>query len=323
MAKQAIHQAHYNPDYQSQYPALPLGEAWEHSFGNGITLRGEFVESAAGSAAPVLHFVHGNGMSCRLYEAFLGSLHERFALFLHDSQGHGLSDKGSETDQGFVGWNGSAERVAEIIHSQQQHGFLKQRALIGLGHSFGGALTLLTSAKHPKLFQSLVLLDAMMFPPAMAKAMSFLSASGLGKHSTLAKQARARGAEWDNIEAAFQYFYKRGMLKTWHDDAVYSYLHHCLVGPQGGKQALQCPPWLEASIFANAPRKLWKALDSIQVPTQLFFGTETYDFLPPAAKLAAKRNPQIKAEAVKGSHFFMLENPACLAGHPIWEHIAT
>lgn len=321
MAKQVNHQQHYNPAYQPQFAAAPAGVIWEHTLKNGLTLRGEFIESAVGKEAPVLHFVHGNGMACRLYEAFLGTLHQHFALFLHDSQGHGLSDNGDPKNYPFVGWNGSAKRVVEVITAQQKNGFLKGRRLSGLGHSFGGALTLLTAAKHPDIFESLVLLDAMMFPPAMAKAMSLLSASGLGKHSTLAKQARARGAKWESIEDAFQYFYKRGMLKTWHDDAVYSYLHRCLEETEDGGRALLCPPWIEASVFANAPHKLWKWLDAISVPTQLFYGTESYAFLPPAALKAAKRNANISAEGVKGNHFFMLEDPHCLLGHPVWQSL--
>lgn len=323
MAKPTPHQQQFDPHYQFQHPPLPAGQAWQHPLENGVVLRGEFIESAAGANAPVIHFAHGNGMACRLYESFLAALHPQFALFLHNSQGHGNSDNGDRKQQPFVGWNGSAKRLVEVIQSQQQNGFLKGRRLIGSGHSFGGALTLLAAAKHPELFESLVLFDAMMFPPAMAKAMSALSATGLGKQSPLSKQARARGAEWPDIDSAFRYFYKRGMLKTWHDDAVYSYLQHCLAASPSGSQQLLCPPWLEASIFANAPRGLWKWIAAIQVPTQLFYGSDSYDFLPPAAKRAARLNPHITAEAVPGNHFFMLENPACLTGHPIWHKLAA
>jgi pimeloyl-ACP methyl ester carboxylesterase len=323
MAKPTPHQQQFNPDYQYQHPPLPAGKVWQHELDNGLVLRGEFIESAAGANAPVLHFTHGNGMACRLYESFLAPLQANFALFLHDTQGHGDSDNGDPKQHSFVGWNGSAKRLIEVIRAQQTNGFLKQRRLIGCGHSFGGALTLLAAASEPDLFESLVLFDAMMFPPAMAKAMSALSITGLGKQSPLSKQARVRGAEWPDIDTAFRYFYKRGMLKTWHDDSVYSYLTHCLVENTAGGQQLRCPPWIEASIFGDAPRGLWKAIDSIQVPSLLFYGKDSYDFLAPAAKRAARHNPQISAEPVAGNHFFMLEDPSCLSAHPIWQTLAA
>lgn len=324
MAKPANHQQHYNPNYQPQHPPLPSGKAWAHKLENGITLRGEFIESAAGSNAPVLHFVHGNGLACRSYESFLGYLHKRFALFLHNSQGHGKSDSGNAKEQPFVGWNGSAERVVTVIQAQQQAGgLLAGRRLIGSGHSFGGAVTLVAAAKYPHVFDSLVLFDAMMFPPLLAKLISATSFFGISKYSPLSRQARQRQDRWDNIEAAFQYFYQRGMLKTWHDDAVYSYLHHCLKSRGNGEQALCCPPWMESSIFASASHRLWPHLRRIKIPTQLFYGTHSYDFIQPAVELAVKRNPYFSAEAVNGNHFFISEDPACLANHAIWETLVA
>lgn len=319
MAKQANHQAHYQPNYQPHHPQLPAGEAWEHTLNNGLTLRGEFIESAAGAAQPVLHFAHGNGLSCRSYEHFLAYAHQHFGLFLHDSQGHGLSDAGDPKNTPFVGWNKTSKRMAKVIKAQQQNGFLQNRRLIGAGHSFGGALTLLAAQRDPALFESLVLFDAMMFPPAMAIAMSSIASTRVAKHSPLAKQAAKRTAQWADMESAFQYFYRRGMLTTWHDDSTYSYLNHNLAGTPDGQQALHCPPWIEASIFSDAPRGLWKTLKALTVPTQLFYGDKTYNFIEPAAKRASKINPVIQAEAIAGNHFFMLESPNCLADHSIWQ----
>lgn len=321
MAKQANHQARYQADYQPSHPVLPAGQSWSHRLDNGITLRGEFIEAAKGAGRPVLHFAHGNGLSCRSYEHFLAYLQQDFALFLQDSQGHGLSDGGDPKQTPFIGWNQSALRMAAVIQQQQADGWLRNRRLIGAGHSFGGALTLLASKHHPTLFESLVLFDAMMFPPAMAAAMSSLASTKMAKHSPLAKQAAKRTAEWSDIESAFQYFYQRGMLTTWHDDSTYSYLHNNLNPQADGSHVLHCPPWIEASIFADAPRGLWKTLKDLSIPTTLFYGSDTYSFIEPAAKRASRINRLITAEPVNGNHFFMLERPDCLATHPIWQQL--
>lgn len=321
MAKPANHQQHYNPNHAPNHPQLRQGEPWEHACNNGLILRGEFIEAVDGSEAPVLHFAHGNGLSCRLYGPFLAYLNQRFALFLHHAQGHGNSDKGDEVEHPFVGWNGTSARMVSAIQAQQSHGVLKGRRLIGTGHSFGGALTLLAAAKHPNLFESLVLFDGMMFPPLMAAGLAVSSFIGLNKHNNFSRQARSRGQRWDNIESAFQYFYKRGMLEHWHDDCVYSYLQHCLGEGANGEQHLVCPPWMEASIFAGRPAGLWKAIKSLNTPTQLFYGERSYPFIEPAVKRACKLRPNIQAQAIQGGHFFMLEDPSCLSQHPIWDEL--
>lgn len=321
MAKPANHQQHYNPNYQPEHPQLAAGQPWQHRCDNGLTLRGEFIEAASEANAPVLHFAHGNGLSCRLYGPFLAYLNQRFALFLHHAQGHGGSDAGNELEHPFVGWNTTSSRMVEVIRAQQNHGFLEGRRLLGTGHSFGGALTLLAAAKHPDLFESLVLFDGMMFPPLMATGLAILSRLGLSKHNKFSTQARSRGYRWDNIESAFQYFYKRGMLTNWHDDCVYDYLQHCLRESDNGEQQLVCPPWMEASIFADRPAGLWKAIKSLNTPTQLFYGQSSYPFIEPAVKRACKLRPNIQSQAMQGGHFFMLEDPGCLAQHPIWESL--
>lgn len=321
MAKQATHQAQYQTDYSPSHPTLPAGEAWEYVLENGLTLRGEFIESSKGSGQPVLHFAHGNGLSCRSYEHFLVYAQQNFALFLHDSQGHGKSDPGDAKTTPFVGWNKTSERMACVIKAQQQDGFLQGRKLIGAGHSFGGALTLLAAQQNPELFESLVLFDAMMFPPAMAMAMTSVASTRIAKHSPLAKQAAKRTAEWADMNSAFIYFYKRGMLTTWHDDCTFSYLHHNLKHESDGRQTLRCPPWMESSIFSDAPRGLWKTLKGVKTPTLLFYGEDSYSFIEPAAKRAARINPAINSEAVTGNHFFMLEAPDCLSTHKIWSEL--
>lgn len=321
MAKQVTHQAQFQANYKPVHPVLPAGQAWEHKLSSGLTLRGEFIESAKGSEQPVLHFAHGNGLSCRSYEHFLAYAQQNFALFLHDMQGHGHSDAGDPETTPYIGWNGSSKRMARVIKAQQQDGFLRGRRLIGSGHSFGGALTLLAANRDPELFESLVLFDAMMFPPAMAMSMSFVASTRIAKYSPLAKQATNRTAEWTDINTAFNYFYRRGMLTTWHDDSTYSYLHHNLKSETDGRQTLRCPPWIEASTFADAPRGLWKTLKGLKVPTRLFYGDKTYDFIAPAAKRAARINPVIESAAVAGNHFFMLEQPDCLVTHQIWDQL--
>ena len=86
-------------------------QSWTHHTSAGFTLRGHH---SPPSGRPVLHFLHGNGLSSLPYAPMLRHLSEHFDLFLSDVQGHGDSDHGSR----FRGWNHAAEMAAEAVLSQ-------------------------------------------------------------------------------------------------------------------------------------------------------------------------------------------------------------
>src|SRR5690606_32928846 len=109
----------------------------------------------------LLHVLHGNGFCGRVYEPMLALLAEHFDLWLSDVQGHGDSDPGER----FLGWNRSAELAVEAFEAGR--GIFGEVPRYALGHSFGGVLTSLIMARHPQLFRRAVLLDPVIFPPAL------------------------------------------------------------------------------------------------------------------------------------------------------------
>ena len=156
-------------------------QSWTHHTSAGFTLRGHH---SPPSGRPVLHFLHGNGLSSLTYAPMLRHLSEHFDLFLSDVQGHGDSDHGSR----FRGWNHAAEMAAEawLAHAPR-FGAVPVHAS---GHSFGSVLTCLMLAHHPQTFSRAVLLDPVLFTPAMIgnapKSVSTIvippsPASGVGK----------------------------------------------------------------------------------------------------------------------------------------------
>ena len=107
---------------------------------------------------PLIHFLHGNGLSCGSYFPFLSHFQPDFDLFLHNIQGHGLSHAG----QAFAGYDNTIAICHDVI---QRH--IKPKydgEIIGMGHSMGGILTLLLAEKYPGLFDRLILLDPVFFP---------------------------------------------------------------------------------------------------------------------------------------------------------------
>lgn len=283
--------------------ALP-GVAWSHPVGPDLFLRGrDYIRGER----PLLHFVHGNGFSGMTYWPLLGRLHDHYDLCLHDTQGHGDSDDGAR----FPGWNATADRIVEFM--TQRRALWGDRPVIGVGHSFGGIVTLLAASRAPELFDGIVLLDPVLFPPLLVPVMAAAYFTGLSQLNPMVMQAKRRGSQWDSRDAAWSYFYQRGIFRGWTDEALTAYIDHALARQPDGSLTLKCPPWMEAQIFASFPRRLWSSVRRLTVPTRILFGTNSYPFVRPSVERAARLNAAIRVHAVPGGHCFMQQDPEAAA----------
>ncbi|AYC34946.1 alpha/beta hydrolase [Pseudomonas cavernae] len=272
---------------------------WSHATSLGFTLRGWHSEP---SGKPLLHFLHGNGFCGRTYEPMLKRLAGEFDLWLGDVQGHGDSDHGGR----FRGWNRSAELAVEAFEAGR--GVFGEVPRFAVGHSFGGVLSSLILAKRPQLFQRAVLLDPVLFSPAMIGVMSFAEVLGLHRKTSMAKRAAARRRRWPDRAAAYAYLHGRGIYKGWTDAALWAYVEYALQEVAGGVE-LKCRPSREAEIFASCPKRLWPALGKIATPTRIFYGQHTYPFVAKSVARLTALNGHVSAQQVAGGHCFMQEFP--------------
>jgi len=70
---------------------------------------------------------------------------------------------------------------------------------------------------------------------------------------------------------------------------------------------------MEAAIFASYPKRLWRAIAKISVPTYILQGKDTFDYFKEAYRLAAKLNPNIQVIEVEGGHCFMQQHTSMAA----------
>ncbi|HUR39986.1 MAG TPA: alpha/beta hydrolase [Verrucomicrobiae bacterium] len=277
-------------------------QGWESRAGGGPLLRGRHAPAPAGSA--MLHFLPGNGFCGGVYWPFLRrflpgeSPGRGFGLFLHDIEGHGES----EVPAHFSGISAVARRVPLVAREQ---GIDDGRGLIGIGHSFGAALTLKIAADNPGMFRALVLLDPIMFTPPLWVGMRAMAA--LGAHP-MVKGARRRRREWPSREEAIARLRGRGIYKGWTDEALASFVDHATREDQG-RRLLCCPPALEAEIYAR-PVYPWPALRKVDLPILYLHGASSYPFFPASARYARRCNPKVVVRTVAGQHCFMQERPA-------------
>ncbi len=274
-------------------------ESWSHACSAGFTLRSWH---SPPSGKPLLHFLHGNGYCGRVYEPMLEVLAEDFDLWLCDIQGHGDSDHGGR----FHGWNRSAELALEAFEVGRRA--FAQVPLFALGHSFGGVLTSLMLAQQPQLFQRAVLLDPVLFTPAMIGVMALSDVVGLGRLNSLASKARKRRRQWPDRAAAHAALHGRGMFRGWTEAAFEAYIKHALKDTEAGAE-LKCRPSREADIFASFPKRLWPSLAKVSTPTQVLYGQHSYPFVAKSVARWCVGNPHVHAQVVPGGHCFMQERP--------------
>jgi len=258
------------------------------------------------SGRPVIHFIHGNGYNGLTYLPMLKALSSDYDLFISDIQGHGESEAGN----GFLGWNETAQLCDEVWRQFRHH--WSGVPNYGVGHSFGGIMTSFMMVRDPALFERAVLLDPIIFSPSMLWVMRLGTAVGLWQKNGMASRTRRRRREWPDREAAYQAFQGRGMFRGWQDEALWAYVNHALK-ETGDGVGLKCPPELEADIFSGFPRRLWRTLKQVPVPTHVIHGTDTYDFVLKSVGRLESLNPRFSVEAVSGGHCFMQQQPALAA----------
>lgn len=272
---------------------------WSFHTHYGFTIRGYHTKP---SGKPVLHVLHGNGFCSRMYQPMLQLLTDDFDLFLSDAQGHGDSDHGGP----FVGWNESAE-LAHQAWQAHRHLFADVPH-VAIGHSFGGVLTALNNAAYPDQFKQVILLDPVLFTPAMLTSMQALSMVRLYKRNPYARKALRRRQHWPDQQQARQYLQQRALFKEWHPDALAAYIDHAMASSNHGI-SLKCQPSREAEIFGSYPKGLWQQLALPCAPTTVLYGDRSYPFVGKAVQRWQQLNPALDVQQVHGGHCFMQEAP--------------
>lgn len=282
---------------------------WESSAGGGPVLRGR----RAPGKRETIHFVHGNGFCGGVYASYLGKFLPDYGLFTHDLEGHGGSDAPSPDPGRFSGIAAVARRIPLVAKEQ---GADEGRGLIGMGHSFGAALTLKVAADNPGLFKALVLLDPIVFPPLMFAGMRVMTA--LNQHP-MVKGALRRRRAWGSRQECLERLRGRGIYEGWTEEALADFVDYA-THDQDGARVLNCPPELEAEIYAK-PVYPWPSFEKAKLPILFVYGSKSHGFFSAAARKARRLNPQVETVIAPGAHCFMLED-ALAAATPVKQFLA-
>jgi pimeloyl-ACP methyl ester carboxylesterase len=195
-----------------------------------------------GGDGPPLLAHHANGFCAALWAPVAEPLRRHFHVIAMDARGHGDSSH-PETPDAFE-WHHFADDLAAVArHVADEAG---RPLAVGLGHSFGGTSTLAAAAAQPDLFERIVCVDPVVFPPEVPDP------ARAARGRSLVDGARRRRREWPGRQAALDHFRPRSLFSGWTERALALYVDEGLAVRPDGSRELKCAPEVEAAVFGGA-----------------------------------------------------------------------
>jgi pimeloyl-ACP methyl ester carboxylesterase len=248
---------------------------------------------------PLLHFTHGNSYPSGAYGRLLDELRRDYEVHTTDMLGH---DPRYPVDDN---WHGLVE---ELIARLESHG----RPAILVGHSLGGAVSLLAAWRRPDLARCVVMLDSPVVAGWRAHAWRLLKALGLGRRLSPGSVAERRRQVWPSRAAAYQHFMAKPMFQAWAPGALDDYLEHGLKPHPDGVQ-LRFEREVEAAIYSSLPHDMGKTLRTpFPVPVGFIAGARSAE-LRQAGLAATRKLVGENFVTIEGTHLYPMENPALSA----------
>jgi pimeloyl-ACP methyl ester carboxylesterase len=257
-----------------------------------------------GGQGPALHFAHANGYPPGAYgELFEGlrSSHKILAMRMRPLW------PGADP-QAIADWRPLADDLARFLDQQALSG------IIGWGHSLGAVTTLRLALRQPQRFRALVLIDPVLFPPAVIVFSDLIYRLGLGyRLHPLARGALKRRDRFESRAAMFANYRHKAVFGRLSDSALRNYVD-ALGCPRPQSSVELCYPaaW-EARIYVTGVRadlELWRALPELKPPLLILRGAETDTFWERTGRLVQRRLPSARVHSVAdSSHLLPLERP--------------
>ena len=292
---------------QSDYVGLPEGVTQRRVF-----LPESRIEIALqdwGGDGPLALLHHANGFCAALWIPVVEFLRDRFHVVAMDARGHGDSAMPPEgaTQESFS-WSLMADdvrQVAEILLAESG----QSQIALGLGHSFGGTLTLAAESRRPGLYDKLVLVDPVV-PPQ-----SWLSQAKSGNESELVQRARRRRDRWSSRDEARELLSGKALFAEWTPRAFEIYLQEALREAPGGGVELKCAPEVEATIFSNSfSLDLDKVFPAVAAETRLLWAARG-NFPLEIFEDVCSRLPHGELVELDAGHLIPMEKPEWVVDH--------
>jgi len=258
-----------------------------------------------GGQGPLALLHHANGFCGALWGPVADLLRDRFRLVALDARGHGDSScpEGAQAyDWSLLAADliGVAERLLAEIGAP--------RIALGLGHSFGGTLTLAAAARRPALYERVMLIDPVILPSMTAE-----QHAKRVRDKGLSRRARKRRHRFESREEALAYLGSRELFQGWVPQALELYVDEGLRRQASGALELKCRREVEAAVFEGAHASdIFDAAPLVEVPAHLLWATDG-DFPRGIYEALVGTLRQGSIEDVEGGHLLPMERPDLVA----------
>jgi pimeloyl-ACP methyl ester carboxylesterase len=248
---------------------------------------------------PLLHFTHGNSYPAGSYGRLLDELRRDFDVRTTDMLGH---------DPRFPVRDNWHTLIDELIAQLEGYG----RPAILVGHSLGGAVSMLAALRRPDLARCVVMLDSPVVAGWRAGVWRFVKALGLRERLSPGGIARRRRNVWPSRAAAYEHFSAKPIFQVWAPGALDDYLDHGLKPHPAGVQ-LRFDRDVEAAIYSTLPHDMERALrEPFPVPVGFIAGTDSAE-LRQAGLDATRRLVGANFVTIAGTHLYPMEKPQLTA----------
>jgi pimeloyl-ACP methyl ester carboxylesterase len=248
---------------------------------------------------PLLHFTHGNSYPAGAYVKLLTDLGRDHEVRVTSMLGH---------DPRFPVNDNWHALVDELIAQLERY----DGPAVLVGHSLGGAVSMLAAWRRPELARCVVMLDSPVVAGWRALVWRLAKALGLGRRLSPGGVAERRRNTWPSSEAAFEHFRAKPVFRAWAPGALEDYVRHGLKPHPDGVQ-LRFSREVEADIYATLPHDMGRVLrQPFPVPIGFIAGTDSEE-LRQAGMDATRRLVGRNLVMIEGSHLYPMEAPQLTA----------
>lgn len=243
----------------------------------------------------VIQFSHANGFPAKTYSYMFDQLKEYKIS--------AVNIIGDSTDHKDINMFDLRD---ELIQNVLQHG----EPVIGVGHSFGGVLTLLAASNNPELFKNIVLLDPPIFSPIKSTVIKILRMLGIEDWVSPAGKSKKRRDKFASKRDAKTLFMSNKLFKNFHPQILNDYVTHGLKKNKNGVE-LTIPVVKEIAIFHNSLILYSKCLRNVK--GSLIYGAKNPILWASDLSWINHNFVNLKLLPFPGSHLFPFENPKSTA----------
>ena len=248
----------------------------------------------ASDSGALIVFAHATGLHAHVFSPLAQLLTDHYVV-AYDARGHGSSSPGPDSPR----WDMYGEDARVVAGWARSRAIPPSRPVVGVGHSMGATALIMAALSEPTLFDLLIVVEPIVFPPRAGTV-----------DSPLAAGARRRRDRFPSFDAALENFSAKPPLNSLDPRVLAEYVRHGFA-EMHEEVVLRCHPEYEARTYEmGVAHDTWTRLDRLSTPTLVVAGASHP--LQPSAVSAdiASRIDGARFERWEDSgHFAPLERP--------------